>query len=106
MNLARVLEESVRELPRVKAQPVRPRLHPKLVVREHQERDGKIFAMCIPGGRPLHYFRLNEAQFQISQLFDGERTAEDVAQIAAEKLNLQYSADEVTKFIEALEATD
>ncbi|MGZ4821640.1 MAG: efflux RND transporter periplasmic adaptor subunit, partial [Terriglobales bacterium] len=105
-NLARVLEESVRELPRVKAQPVRPRLHPKLVVREHQERDGKIFAMCIPGGRPLHYFRLNEAQFQISQLFDGERTAEDVAQIAAEKLNLQYSADEVTKFIEALEATD
>jgi putative peptide zinc metalloprotease protein len=106
MNLARVLEESVNDLPQITAVQQRPRPHPKLVVRQHREHDATVYTMCIPGGRPPHYFRLNEMQYQVVQLFNGERTAEEVVQLAAEKLRLQLTLVDVKEFIQALEDCD
>ena len=106
MNLARVLEESVSDLPQLRPRQVRPRLHPKLVVREHEEHDGRIYTMCVPGGRPPCYFRLTEMQHSIVQLFDGERTPEDVVQVAADRLRLNLSLDDLKTFVQALEDAD
>ncbi len=104
MNLARVLEDtvSVPKLNRLE----KPRPHPKLVVREHLEHDGKIFTMCIPGGRPPHYFRLTEMQWNVVQLFNGERTTQDVIRLAASQYGLSLTQDDVNAFVEALEDCD
>src|ERR1041385_8134273 len=104
MNLARVLEDtvSVPKLNRLE----KPRPHPKLVVREHMEHDGKIFTACIPGGRPPHYFRLTELQWNVVQLFNGERTSDDVIQIAAAQYGLSLTSEDVNKFVQALEDCD
>jgi putative peptide zinc metalloprotease protein len=103
MNLARVLEQSAGELPQVVLKQGPPRLHPRLVVREHQERDGKVYTLLIPGGRPPHYFRLNELQYQVVMLFDGDRTPEDVQRVAAMQLGTSLTAEEVRDFVGLLE---
>jgi putative peptide zinc metalloprotease protein len=103
MNLARVLEESAEPLPSFAERQPLPRPHPRLVVREHLERDGKIYTLLIPGGRPPHYFRLNQLQYNVAMLFNGERTPEEVAQEAAFQHGVQLTAEDVNAFAEALE---
>jgi putative peptide zinc metalloprotease protein len=103
MNLARVLEESAEEVPALSQRQALPRPHPRLVVREHQERDGKIFVMLIPGRRPPCYFRVTELQYRVAMLFDGQRTPAQVAQVAASQLGVQLTTEDVTAFAEMLE---
>jgi len=103
MNLARILEQSADELPRVHLRKGPPRLHPRLVVREHQERDDKVYTLLIPGGRPPHYFRLNEMQYRIVTLFNGERMPEDVVQVAKSTLGISLTLDDVEKFVRMMD---
>ena len=98
MNLARILETSTAELPPIQ-QNAPPRLHPNLVVREHEERDGKIYLAVIPGGRPPHFFRLNEVQWRVCQLFNGERTLDQVSVAAAREIGIHLSVDDVRHFV-------
>jgi putative peptide zinc metalloprotease protein len=103
MNLARVLEESTAELPPLAPRQGLLRRHPRLVVREHQERDSKVYMLLIPGGRPPHYFRLNQLQYRITMLFNGERTVEQVAQEAAAQYGAKLTTEDVQRFADALE---
>ncbi len=106
MNLAHILEQSIDDLPRVQMRAGPPRPHPRLIVRQHQEREQKVFVACIPGGRPPHYFRFNEAQYAIVRLFNGERTVEEVVEAAASQLRLQLAVEDVKRFVEMLEDAD
>jgi putative peptide zinc metalloprotease protein len=103
MNLARVLEESADELPALTQRKALPRPHPRLVVREHQEHDSKVFMLMIPGGRPPHYFRLTELQYRVAMLFNGERTPEHVAHEAAAQYGVQLTTEDVNSFADTLE---
>ncbi|MBZ5567336.1 MAG: HlyD family efflux transporter periplasmic adaptor subunit [Acidobacteriia bacterium] len=105
MNLARILETSTAELPPIQHK-APPRLHPNLVVREHEERDSKIYLAVIPGGRPPHFFRLNEVQWRVCQLFDGERTPEKVSEVAAREIGIHLSVEDVRNFVDILERDD
>jgi len=103
MNLARILETSTEvELPPLmKKSP--PRLHPRLVVREHEEHDGKIYLAVIPGGKPPHFFRLNEVQWAVCQLFNGERTPAEVSELAARQLGVHISPEDMQGFVDILD---
>ncbi len=106
MNLALILQQSADDVPAVELKIGPTRLHPRLVVREHQERDEKVYVAVIPGGRPPHYFRFNELQWRVCQLFDGERGPEQVSQLAASRLGITLSPDDVRAFVAALEEAE
>ena len=106
MNLARALETSVSDLPQIQLRQGPPRLHANLVAREHREDEGKIYTLVIPGGRPPHFFRLNEMQWAVVQLFDGTRMPEDVVKLADSRLGISLTVEDVRGFVDALEAED
>jgi len=103
MNLARVLEQESALLPAARQAEIYPRLHPRLFVRRHEEHDGTVYISVIPGGRPPMYFRMNPAQWQIANLFNGERSYAEVAQLGAELLHCPLTEPEVRSFADALE---
>ncbi len=82
MNLSEVLNVALPELParRVKSY---PRLHPKLIVREHLEGGDLMMVATISGG--THLYRMNPEQWSVAQLFDGERSYRQVAEAYREQ---------------------
>jgi putative peptide zinc metalloprotease protein len=82
MNLSEVLNVALPELParRVKSY---PRLHPKLIVREHVEDGDLMMVATISGG--THLYRMNPEQWAVAQLFDGERSYKQVAEAYREQ---------------------
>lgn len=104
MNLARILDTSAEDIPQPPLQLGPPRPHPKLVVREHHERDGFYYTALIPGGRPPHYFRFNEKQWRVCSLFNGQRTVEQVAKLANAKWGTNLRAQDVQGLVDILEA--
>jgi putative peptide zinc metalloprotease protein len=102
MNLARILEQSADDLPQVRMELGPPRLHPKLVVKEHHERDGSYYTALIPGGRPPHYFRFNEKQWRVCSLFNGQRTVEQVAKLADAKWGIHLRAADAQALVDIL----
>lgn len=103
MNLARALEQSADEMPPVRLQVGLPRMHPNLVVRHHYERDGHYYSALIPGGKPPHFFRFNERQWQVASLCNGQRNADQVARIATAKWGIHVRAEDVQTLIDVLE---
>ncbi len=103
MNLARILEQSVEDLPALRVRLGPPRPHPDLVVREHHEDEGTIYKALIPGGRPPHYFRFTEFQWKICRLFDGRRTPEMVVEAAEAREGIRLSLKDVEHFVELLD---
>ncbi len=103
MNLARVLQQSADEVPAPVLRLGPPRLHPNLVVREHRERDDVVIKALIPGGRPPHYFRFNQFQWRLTNLFNGQRTVEDVVRYALVHWKVQLNPDDIHRYVQALE---
>src|SRR3954468_21965868 len=103
MNLARILEQSADDLPQVRLDLGPPRLHPKLVVKEHHERDGFYYTALIPGGRPPHYFRFNDTQWRVCSLFNGQRSVEQVAKLADAKWGIQLRPQDAQALVDILE---
>jgi len=58
MNLARVLEVALPDVPPLKQRQGFPRIHPRHVAREHIERDGPLMMVLVPNG-PNCFFRFN-----------------------------------------------
>jgi len=88
MNLAEALDVALPELPARRASRSFPRIHPKLVAREHIEEGAPVVIAHIPGTSDLYHF--SREQWALVQLFDGQRSYEEVSQ--------QYLADHGVEF--------
>ena len=102
MNLAHVLDEALPDVPALRNQERFPRLHPRLVKREYQDREGPVIMCMIPGGRPPYYFRLNPYQYLLASLFDGERSYEQVAAEYNLRTGANLTAEQVRGFAEGM----
>jgi putative peptide zinc metalloprotease protein len=101
MNLAEVLNVALPELPARRIGKSAPRLHPKLIAREQIEDGVPVVVAMMSGGSSI--LRFSPDQWKLTQLFNGERSYQDVAELFQENTGINYTEQEVREFVDALE---
>ncbi|MGA7138006.1 MAG: HlyD family efflux transporter periplasmic adaptor subunit [Terriglobales bacterium] len=103
MNLAEALDV----LPEVTT-PTRSKrilkMDPRLVGREHIEEGQPLFLTHVPGSTTV--FRLTPEQWKLTQLFDGQRSYSEIAELFVAENAIQVSAEDVRGFAEMMQDSD
>jgi putative peptide zinc metalloprotease protein len=105
MNLARVLEVALPDTPPLRERKGFPRMHPKHIAREHQERDGPLVMVLVPNGTNC-FFRFNPLQYALALTFDGQRSYREVADVFAKETGVVLNEENVREFADSLENSD
>lgn len=100
MNLSEALDAAMPELPAQRALKTFPRLHPKLVWREQIEGGVPVVLAHIPGN--LGLYRFSPEQWDLIQLFDGNRSYQDVADAYEQQTGVAYDEADVRRFAAGL----
>lgn len=103
MNIIRTLDMALPEIRERRAQQILPRIEPSLVAREHVEEGVRKILVLKPkeGG----FYRLSPEQWQLLQLFDGQRSFQDIAAKYSEISGEECSEEQVRDFSDALAGT-
>jgi putative peptide zinc metalloprotease protein len=105
MNILEALDVALPELPVKTARRGFPKLDPRVIAKEHIEQGIPVVLAKMPGADS--FVRLTPEQWKVLQLFDGERSFEQVAEALAETMAVPFSADDVKEFSSFLqEQTD
>jgi len=104
MNLAEALNAALPDLPARRVRAGYPKLDPGLIANEQIE-DGKPVVVAMIRGRDA-IFRLAPEQWRIIELFDGNRSWDDVAALFEERYGVRYAADDLREFTSSLDAID
>ncbi len=105
MNLAKVLEVALPDVPPLRQRQGFPRMHPRHVAREHIERDGPLMMVLVPDG-PNCFFRFNPLQYKLALQFDGARSYEQVAESFRIETGVVLDPKSVEEFAASLEKLD
>lgn len=104
MNLTRVLDVALPELPARDISQRAPRFPPDIVFKEHIE-DGKpVVRAFVPSQESM--YRFPKPNWELARLFDGDRTYQEVAKAYSASVGVQYGEEEVREFAAALEADE
>src|SRR5215472_4270040 len=104
MNLTEALNVALPELPARTRGARKPRLHPKLVGREQIE-GGEPVVNCVISGKS-NLFHFTPVQWEVLQLFDGNRTYEEVSDLYFEQTGTRFEADDIRNLCDELDAAD
>jgi putative peptide zinc metalloprotease protein len=105
MNLSEALDAALPEIPQVRLTRSRPpRLDPDLVVHENIL-DGEPTIGILQRDK-ANYFRFQPWQWQLAQLFDGERSYEEIAVAFEAVSGMLVQAEDVRSFSEQMDACD
>lgn len=104
MNLNEALNAALPELPARALRRGYPKLDPVIVAREHFEEGQRIIMTLRPGTTSICNF--TPEQWDLLQLFDGERSYEDVALAYTAQTNIQYSAEDIRTFADQVGEAD
>ena len=104
MNLAEALNAALPELPAKRGRVGYPRMDPRTICAENTEEGRPIVVAHVRGSENL--YRFPPEQWQLIELFNGERSYEEVVQAYREKYGVQYSVDDVREFAEGLYEID
>src|SRR5215831_11577346 len=103
MNLVRALEVALPDIPARKLAESYPRMDPGITFREHVE-DGKpVMRLYVPSNGCMYTFEKSE--WELAQLFDGQRSYEQIAQLYSQRKEIQYDAETVREFAAGLESS-
>lgn len=101
MNLAEALNVALPDLPAPSSCRRYPRLHPNIIAREHLE-DGAPMIYAIVSGYDELY-RFTPQQWEVAKLFDGQRSYQQIAEAASQRLGVIFSPDDIQEYASALE---
>jgi putative peptide zinc metalloprotease protein len=102
MNLTRVLNVALPEMPARLLSDRPPRMPPDVVFKEHIE-DGEPIVRVVVANQDL-MFRFSPANWALMQLFDGQRSYEKIAELYSGQAGREYSTEEIHELADALEA--
>ncbi len=104
MNLTRVLNNALPDIPARKLAESYPRLDPGTTFREHIEGGKAVIRLYVPcvGGR----YTFDKSEWELAQLFDGKRSYEEIAKVYSQQNGIQYDAESVRDFAASLEGGD
>ena len=104
MNLTRALEVALPDIPARKLAESYPRLDPGTTFREHIEGGAAVVRIYVPSVGGMYTFDKNE--WTLTQLFDGKRSYEEIAELYSQQNGIQYDAETVREFAAALESSE
>src|SRR3979490_364721 len=102
MNLTRVLNNALPDIPARTPGAPPPRLDPGLSFREHVEDGKRVVRIYVPSAGGMYTFPLQH--WKLAQLFDGMRSYEEIAQLYSQENGVEYDANSVRDFADDLEA--
>lgn len=103
MNLTEALNVALPDIPSP-GKEFYPRLHPKLVGREHIE-EGVPQVMAVISGKTWLY-QFSPIEWQLLQLFDGQRSYQEISDQFYEQSGTRFEADEIREFAASLDAME
>jgi putative peptide zinc metalloprotease protein len=104
MNLTRVLDVALPDIPARMISQRAPRLPPDAVWKEHFEEGRPIVRVLVPSQEAM--YRFPPQNWELVQLFDGARSYQEIAELYSGKAGAEYSADEVREFAASLDAAE
>jgi putative peptide zinc metalloprotease protein len=101
MNILESLEVALPDLPAQAAKRRFPKLDPRVISREHIEQGERVVLAKMPGSEV--YMRFVPEQWQLLQLFDGERSYKQISDLMLEQSKIEYTEEDVKEFASFLE---
>ena|ERR1700686_1752240 len=101
MNLTEALKVALPDLPVHSLRRGYPRLHPLIIARQHLE-DGRPITYAIVSGANQLY-RFTPEQWELVQLFNGERSYQEVADLFKARTGIYHSPDDIQEYVSDLE---
>jgi putative peptide zinc metalloprotease protein len=93
MNIAHALDVALPELPERMIRRDKPKLEPRVITREHIENGRAIVLAKLPGTDAI--LRFIPEQWKLIQLFDGNRSYAEIAELSAGATGVAFSEDDV-----------
>jgi putative peptide zinc metalloprotease protein len=93
MNIVQALDAALPELPERVIRRDRPKLDPRIITKEHIEKGRPIVITKLPGTDFI--VRFIPEQWKLIQLFDGNRSYQEVSERSAEATGVFFSEDDV-----------
>lgn len=104
MNITEALNELLPEMPARVISRRHPRLHPEIVFKEHIQQGQVVVRAFVPGVEAL--FTFTPQNWQFAQLFNGQRSYEEIANLYFQETGISYSAQEVRDLADSLEGIE
>ena len=101
MNIVEALEVALPDLPSTTAKRRYPRLDPRVIHKEHIEQGEHIVLAKMPGTE--FFLRFSPEQWQLLELFDGERSYQQISDLIVQQTNVAYTEEDVKQFASYLE---
>jgi len=101
MNILEALEVALPDLPAQTAQRRYPKLDPRVISREHVEQGERVVLAKMPGTEV--YVRFSPLQWRLLELFNGERSYKQIADLFLQQANVAYTEEQVKEFASHLE---
>jgi putative peptide zinc metalloprotease protein len=102
MNLARVFDVSLPELPKLEGKERLFRFNPDMVWREQTEKGITTFLTIAPQTRKV--FTLTPERWKLVRLFDGKRSYEQIAKLWKQEAGVSASVETIRSFAEMLDS--
>ena len=101
MNLSEVLNVALPELPAQRIGRTFPRLPPKLIAREQIEGGEPVIVVMVSGDGSI--FRFSREQWTLAQLFNGERSLKEIAELYQQQTGFELGEEQVAEFANSVE---
>jgi len=101
MNLTRVLNNALPEIPARTLAERYTRVDPGMTFREHLEDGEPIFRIYVPCVEGM--FKFPPQNWHLAQLFDGKRSYEEIAEIYSQQTGVHYDEEQIRDFSADLE---
>ena len=102
MNIVRALDVALPELPPQIIRKTPPKLDPRVIAKEHNEKGQPVVLTKMPGSEFV--FRFTPAQWTLIQMFDGVRTHEAIGELFTAETGTPVSTDEVRELASFLQS--
>jgi putative peptide zinc metalloprotease protein len=104
MNLTRVLNVALPEIPVRSLAQSCPRVDPGAVYKEHIENGEAVVRVYVPSARGMYTFP--SQNWALIRLFDGKRSYGEIAEVYSAETGFNYGEEQVREFADSLEGTD
>jgi len=101
MNLTEALHVALPDLPPRSVRKRCPRLHPHVLARTQMESGEPVIYAIVSGANQL--YRFTPQQWELLQLFNGERSYEDVSNTFRARAGVYYSPESIQEYVSELD---
>lgn len=104
MNLTRALEVALPDIPARVLSERCPKIDPGTNSREHLEEGKPVVRVYVPSANCM--FKFTRGNWELAQLFNGQRSYEEIAELYSQKIGAEYDPQDVREFAADLEAIE